>query len=331
MCPGGGVNFSAGAVTFDPAWIYGCNTGTSCNGGVSFDNRASCQPTTAMDACAPAPTCVIPSGSGSNIWFKFYAAATSVTISCFQNTSFSIAVQAFSGGPTCGSLTQIGCAVAGGPSSGVNLTLNGLTVGQLYYYRIFGSSSQVSQRTGLYCFCGTVGVQNYVLAAGLNSFTGKAEREAVKLYWEFAPDNMPAEFNIELSADQHMFNTISTIRSVPGKNKYSFSFDPNDSHNLFYRIRYVSVSGDVLYSPVLKLKTTGTSSEGKFTVFNNSRQLRISIGQPSSYMLCNSSGTVLQTYSFSAGDHMISVRGLTSGIYFMKNRNSSKVQKLAIL
>lgn len=331
MCPGGGVDFASGAVTFDPAWIYGCNTGTSCNGGVNFDNRASCQPTTAMDACAPPPTCGIPSGSGSNIWFKFYAASTSVTVSCFQNSSFTIAVQAFSGGPTCGSLTQIGCAAAGGPSSGVNLTLNGLTVGQLYYYRIFGTSVQVSQRTGLYCFCGTVGVQNYVLAAGLKSFTGRASKESVRLDWGFATDNMPAEFNVELSTDQRMFNSITTVRSVPGSYQYSFTFEPNDNHDLFYRIRYVSAAGEIVYSPILKLKTTGTSADGKFSVFNNSRQLRISIGQASSFLLCNLSGTVLQTYSFPAGDHMISVRNLAPGIYFMKNINSNRVQKLAIL
>ena len=330
MCPGGAVNFAAGAVTFDPAWIYGCNTGTSCNGGVSFDNKITCQPTTAMDACAPAPTCAIPANSGSNIWFKFYAAAASVTISSFQNTSFVIAVQAFSGGTTCGSLTQIGCAIAGGPSSGVNLTLNGLTVGQLYYYRIFGSSSQSSQRTGLYCFCGTIGVQNYVLASGLTSFTGKADKHSVKLNWEFSPENMQTEFDVEYSSDQHIFNTISTIRSTPGRGQYSFAFDPNDNQDLFYRIRYVNASGEIVYSPVLKLKTKTAVPEGMFTVLGG-RQLKISIDQPSSFILCNAAGTVLQSYSLSAGDHTVSVRNLAAGVYFMKNVNSSRVQKLAIL
>jgi hypothetical protein len=173
-------------------------------------------------------------------------------------------------------------------------------------------------------------VQNYVLAAGLNSFTGKAGRESVKLNWDFSPDNMPAEFNVEFSSDQRMFNTVSTIRSVPGKSQYSFSFSPNDNHDLFYRIRYVSGSGEVIYSPVLKLKTTAAVAEAKFTVLNSSRQLRISIDQPSSFIMCSSSGTVLQSYSFSAGDHTVSVKNFAAGVYFMKNVNSNKVQKLAI-
>jgi hypothetical protein len=283
-----------------------------------------------MDACAPPPTCAVPSNNGSNIWFKFYAAASTVTISCFQNTSFTIAVQAFSGGPACGSLTQIGCATAAGPSSGVNLTLSGLTVGQLYYYRIFGSAAPVSQRTGLYCFCGTVGVQNYVLADGLNSFTGKADNESVTLSWEFVPASTPSEFDVEFSSDQRMFNTISTVRSVPGKGQYSYTFHPNDNQDLFYRIRYVNESGVVVYSPLLKLTTKGISSQDFFTVLNNSRQLRINVRRPSSFILCNSAGTVLQSYSFSAGVHMVSASNLAAGVYFMKNINSNKVQKLAI-
>ncbi len=174
-------------------------------------------------------------------------------------------------------------------------------------------------------------MQNYVLAAGLNSFTGKADRESVKLSWEFSPENIPAEFNVEFSSDQVMFNTISTIRSVPGKGQYSFSFSPNDNSDLFYRIRYVNHSGEVLFSPVLKLKTKTSSSEGSFTVLSNCRQLRISIDQPSSFVLCNSAGTVVQSYAFSTGDHTVSVRSLAAGIYFMKNLNTRRVHKLAIL
>ena len=330
MCPGGAVNFASGAVTFDPAWIYGCNTGTSCNGGVNFDNRFSCQPTTAMDACAPAPTCGVAANNGSNIWFKFYASASTVTISCFQNTSFVIGVQAFSGGPTCGSLTQIGCAIAAGPSSGVNLTMTGLTVGELYYYRIFGSSGPISQRTGIYCFCGTTGLDNYVLAAGLKQFKGYNEQESIKLTWEVSEDNIPAEFNVELSTDQRMFNTIATIKATPSRSDYSFSFMPGDNHDLYYRLRYVNVSGEVTYSPILKLKTRSAAA-ASFTLLNSSRQIKILLDRPSSFILCNTAGTVLQTYSLGAGEHTLSVRSLVAGVYFVKNLTSNKVQKLAIL
>jgi hypothetical protein len=328
MCPGGAVNFASGAVTFDPAWIYGCNTGTSCNGGVNFDNRATCQPTTAMDACAPAPTCGVNANSGSNIWFKFYAASTTVTISCFQNTSFVIAIQAFSGGPTCGSLTQIGCAIAGGPSSGVNLTMTGLTVGQLYYYRIFGSATPVSQRTGIYCFCGSTGLDYYILAKGLSSFKGYPNDQSVKLTWEVTGD-IASAYDIEVSSDKVMFNTVGTVNSSYNRRNYSFDFLPGNSNDLYYRLRYINADGEITYSPVLKLKVKGTVSES-FTYFQKSRQLRIHLEQDAQYMLCSVPGTVMQQFSLKRGDNLVPVKVLPGGVYFLKKVNGNNVQKIAI-
>src|SRR5215212_12050438 len=103
LCPGGGTDFSS-AVFFTPAWISGCATGTSCSGGTVFDNRAACEPTTAIDPCAPTPSCGTVGQMGSDLWFKFYASGTTATISVIQSVSFIATVQAFSGGPTCGSL-----------------------------------------------------------------------------------------------------------------------------------------------------------------------------------------------------------------------------------
>src|SRR5882757_308461 len=178
LCPGGGTSF-ASAVTFDPSWIYGCNTGTSCNGGISFDNRVACQPTTAMDACAPNPSCGTPSHDASNVWFKFFPTGTSATISCFQNTSLVIGIQAFSGS-SCGALAEMGCALSGGPSSGVQLSLTGLSPGTLYYFRIFGSAGPVSQRTGVYCFCGTTGLNGILLSNGIEGFSGQAAGNGIE-------------------------------------------------------------------------------------------------------------------------------------------------------
>lgn len=329
MCPGGAVNFAAGAVTFDPAWIYGCNTGTSCNGGVNFDNRFSCQPTTAMDACAPAPTCGVPANNGSNIWFKFYAAASTVTISCFQNTSFVIAVQAFSGGPTCGSLTQIGCAVAGGPSSGVNLTLTGLTVGELYYYRIFGSSGPVSQRTGIYCFCGSAGLDYYVLASGLESFKGYANDQTVKLTWQ-TNELLTTEFSIEVSNDKVLFNTVAVVPAGYNKKDYSYTFMPSDNRELYYRLRFINASGQVKYSPTLKLKAKGAVN-GVFTYYNNTKQLRVRVEKASSYLLCSTAGAVVRQYMLKPGDNLLTLGKLSFGVYFFRNADGNDVHKLAVL
>lgn len=282
-----------------------------------------------MDACAPPPSCGSPSSNASNIWFKFYASASTVTISCFQNTSFVIGVQAFSGEATCGSLTQIGCAIAGGPSSGVNLTISGLTVGELYYYRIFGSSVPISQRTGIYCFCGTTGLDNYILASGLKNFKGNSGEHSIKLMWEVSTDNATSEFNIEVSTDKVVFNTLSTIPASHNRNNYSYTFEPADNNDLYYRLRYVNTSGEVVYSPILKLKTSG-SADPSFAYLKNSRQLKIVLDKPSSFLLCNTSGSVVKTYNLKAGENLIGVQELGTGVYFVRDVNSNRVKKFAL-
>jgi hypothetical protein len=282
-----------------------------------------------MDACAPTPTCGTASNNASDIWFKFYANSTTAKISCFQNTSFVIGVQAFNGGPTCGSLVEIGCALAGGPSSGVQLTLTGLTVGQLYYYRIYGSSPQQSQRSGIYCFCGSTGLDNYVLASGLKSFKGTPDEQSIKLTWEVSNDNTPMEFNVQASSDKRIFNTITTIRTSHNRELYSFSFEPGNNRDLYYRLRYLSSSGEVEYSPILKLKIKG-SVESSFTYLKESAQLKINLDKPASFVLFTTSGKAIETYSFSPGEQIISTRKFAPGVYFLKNTQSNRIQKIAL-
>jgi hypothetical protein len=157
LCPGGGTTFST-SVTFLQSWTSGCSGTTSCTGGIVLDNRSTCEPSTVMDPCAPTPSGTIPADNGSDLWFKFYATGTTAAIHVKQSVSFMAAVQAFSGGPTCGALTEIGSIVASGISVGVTLNLSSLTTGNAYYFRVFGSSSNSSQRTGTFCFCGSTGL-----------------------------------------------------------------------------------------------------------------------------------------------------------------------------
>jgi hypothetical protein len=208
QCPGGGTTFAT-AVVFNQAWVSGCLTGTSCNGGIEFDNRAACEPTTAMDGCGPAPTCTSAT-NGSDIWFSFYATSPSVTINVIQSISFIASIQAFSGS-ACGGLTQIGCALAGGPSSGVSLTLSGLSTGQQYYYRIFGSSNSASQRTGVYCFCGSVGLGSSVLPVQLSSFKAINNQNRISLSWSTATETNNQKFEIERSNDAVNFTSLASV------------------------------------------------------------------------------------------------------------------------
>jgi hypothetical protein len=329
MCPGGGVNFNS-AVSFDPSWIYGCNTGTSCNGGVLFSNQLACQPTTAMDACAPAPSCGAPSNDASNIWFKFFPTGPTATISCFQNSSLVIGIQAFSGS-ACGALTELGCALAGGPSSGVQLPLSGLQPGTLYYFRIFGSARPVSQRTGNYCFCGTTGLNNILLPVVLSGFSGQATDGKTALSWTASSTDANLSFDIERSPDGISFNMLAHLPETGNTSPEAYHYldaSPVDGLN-YYRIKVALADGSYTYSDILSVKANAAKA---FALYNTpaSGELQVSVSESTTLLLLDASGRLLQTIRLSSGRQHIPTGQLASGIYFLRSVKTNQAYKFYV-
>ena len=332
MCPGGGVDFSS-AVTFNPSWIYGCNTGTSCNGGVNFSNQLSCQPTAAMDACAPAPSCGSISKDASNIWFKFYPLGSTATISCFQNSSFVIGIQAFTGGPACGSLTQIGCVIAGGPSSGVQLALSGLVAGQLYYFRIFGSSTPVSQRSGIYCFCGTTGLNNVILPVALASFRGYTSGDNIELEWTTAAAGNYLYFDLQRSGDGHSFADIARVAGTGPADSggaFSYSDEPGTGGTHFYRLKLYTDADHYIYSDVVAIQPL--LNDGLRMAFDGARkELQITVQQSTPVVIVNASGGLARTLVLVPGKNHLSMTDLVAGVYFLYNRRDGTARRFVVL
>jgi hypothetical protein len=324
LCPGGGIDFLT-AVTFDPAWIYGCNTGTSCNGGVALDNRTACIPITLLDVCAPAPSCGTATNA-SNAWFKFFAIGNTATISCFQNTSFVIGIQAFSGGPLCGTLTQLGCALAGGPSSGVQLSLTGLTPGNLYYFRIFGSATPVSQRTGLYCFCGTAGLSNTILPVNIANLKGTLKGGTAVLDWNAGYENISVE--VERSTDGMNFTSLQQLNNN-GSPIYTYTDASAITGNNYYRIKQIAADGKYSYSNTIVVKIDRTKP---MAVYANAllRQLQIKTAANTIVAIYDAAGTLQQVIHLSAGFHSISTAQMPRGIYFLRTDAVKTVTKFYV-
>ncbi|MEO5681662.1 MAG: hypothetical protein ABIQ88_03420 [Chitinophagaceae bacterium] len=332
LCPGGGSNFSA-AIMFDPAWIYGCNTGTSCNGGVAFDNRAACLPILSLDICAPGPSVGNILNSASNVWFKFYASAPTAVVSCFQNTSLVLGIQAFTGGPACGALTEIGCALSGGPSSGVQLYLSSLIPGKLYYFRIFGSANPISQRTGLYCFCGSTGLGNFlILSARINGFSGEASMNKINLRWTTTSGNANQYFELERSSNGSLYTRIAAIpEQQTGELKTYTITDEKPLEGLnYYRIKERYPDDHYEYTATILVKkeqTPGFSISGNIA----GASLPLLVKNPVNLTLSDISGHILQRISFAPGKHSIPTGQLAKGVYLLQSLNGEKAQKFYVL
>lgn len=328
FCPGGGF-LETGAVMFDTNWTNGCSSGVSCTGGATFDNRAGCEPTTAIDPCAPAPTagCVgTPANSGSDLWFKFVAGATSVTINVQPSVSFRAVIQAFSGGPACGSLVDIGCIKNTGPSAAATLNLAGLTIGQTYYYRVLGNGI-VAQRTGSFCFCGSTGLMP--LPIELLSFEARCENEKVLVEWTTVSEINNAYFNIERSTDAVNYQVIKTIDGAGNSNQminYTFTDEDPLPGVSYYRIKQTDYDGGFkYYDPVAVNCDMNMQGVNIYPNPTNNGTFYIAGGQKNSdVIITNSIGeTILETKLISDKTEIV-LDDQPGGIYFIQINSTTK-------
>ena len=285
-----------------------------------------------MDACAPAPSCGSIGKNASNIWFKFYPLGPAAMISCFQNSSFVIGIQAFTGGSSCGSLTEIGCAAAGGPSSGVQLALSGLVAGQVYYFRIFGSSTPVSQRSGIYCFCGTTGLNNVVLPVALASFRGFIAGDKVDLEWTTAATGNYLYFGVQRSADGNAFADIARVDgtgSAAVGGAFAYIDVPGTLGTHYYRLKLYTDAEHYTYSEVVLL--TQPMNDGLQMVFDGDRkELQITVQQSTPVAIVNASGGSVRALVLVPGKNTVAMMDLAAGVYFLYNRKSNTARRFVV-
>jgi hypothetical protein len=322
---GGGATYAT-AVTFNPSWLIGCPSGSS-----SFCNTSSCEPTTTLDACGSLPGCTTGT-TGSDVWFKFYPQAATVTIVVNPTSAFDIAIQAFSG--TCsGGLTDIGCVDANGNNATETLTLTGLSSGTLYYFRIFGATNSVSNRTGNYNFCGTSGLLSSPLPLSLVNTKIEKTGNLSCIKWFVENEFDIASYEVEYSINGIQFVKLASIPSLNQMNLHEYSYcDVINRLNGLYRIKINELSGEVSYSPILRLKS---ASNRNITIFPNPSQERIYLDMPADimlseqikYIVLSAQGTVLLDGFIGAG-RSINIQQLQTGNYILKIVYNNKTESL---
>jgi hypothetical protein len=316
---GGGTQFS-NAVIFNQSWLTGCPSG-----GTSFSNQVAFEPTTTLDPCAPAPNCVTPGGSNqsaSDVWFSFFAQATTASIVVNPSASFDADIQVFSGS-ACPGLTQIACGAVAGINGSEILNLTGLTINQLYYFRVFGFGNPAA-RTGTYTFCGSAGLGSTVLAVEISSFNGVKQNDKAVLNWTTASESNNAYFEIERSNNGINYEAavrVAGAGTTSQISRYSFTdFAPLSAVNTYYRLKEVSFDGSYKYSAVIVIRPDNKMQKA-LTVLNNpvtgKLNIRISSDVATNIKLTiiNNAGQIVyqQNGTVVKGDNIFILTGTSSG------------------
>jgi hypothetical protein len=296
------------ATLFDQNWSVGCPTA-----GTSFSNQSGFEPTTAIDPCAPTPVCATGT-TGSDVWFKFFAQSTTASIVVNPSASFNVAIQAFSGA-TCPGIVTIGCVDVGGNNASETLLLTGLTVNSVYYFRIFGSSNGVSNRTGTYSLCGSTGLGTTSLPVELSLFNAFVEDRKVSLYWMTQSESNNAFFEIQRSSDENQYTSIGTVPcagTTTQPTNYRF-IDATPLTNIgFYRLKQIDKDGRQRFSPIIKVKMNDQSTKTLDifpTIVTDNLNIRIgsNISTMVSVRIINSTGQIVasQWRQLVKGDNLL--------------------------
>jgi hypothetical protein len=326
---GGGTDFSNAAL-FSQSWLAGCPSS-----GTVFSNELAFEPNVAIDPCAPSPTCV--NGTAvSDIWFYFFAEGTTAQIMINPGPSFNVALQAFSGN-SCPGLVNIGCVDAGGIGAGEMLKLSGLTPNQLYYFRVFGSSNDVSNRTatGTFDFCGSAKLgSTLLLPVDINSFTASRQNNTVQLNWSALSATPDVYFEIERSNNGNTFQLIGKVAgSGPVAQSMHYSFDDNNPFTTgvnYYRLKEINNNGSYKYSAVVSIKMDA-KPQRSVTILSNPvtdrLNVRISSDAATNMQLkvINDLGQVIyrQSGAINKGDNFMAItggqlNGLGKGMYTLQ-------------
>lgn len=323
ICPG--TSFST-AVLFDGAWLSACVGNT---GGQEFSNEASCEPTTAIDPCAPAPNC--GGTPGSDLWFRFFADMTTATIQVNPtNGGLAAGIQVFSTmGITCGDLTQIACA-AGANNATLTLNLTGLTVGNQYYFRVYGQGNNASLRDGQFNFCGSVAISSTILPVKLLSFHARINGNSVVLDWTSSAEENFSRYEIERSNTGSSFTSIGSKTVIPStgaESRYSFTdLSPHPGVN-FYRLKMIDVDGKYSYSAILQVNP---NARGGFRAFmdHDNRRLVVISDKNAEIEIFSSTGAFMNMIRVSEGINSL-YSDLPTGVYIVRRKDTGESVKIA--
>lgn len=162
-----------------------------------------------------------------------------------------------------------------------------------------------------------------VLPVELSFFNANVKESTVVLTWQTASEQNNYYFSIEKSTDGKNFKTIGTIEghgTTTDVQDYVFIDISPIKGNNYYRLKQVDYDGQFEYSDVIAINIDFTTTP--FQLTSNVANDNIEVTGEGTALIVNHFGQVLKQINLS-GTESINVSDLPSGIYFIKENNST--------
>jgi hypothetical protein len=216
------------------------------------------------------------------------------------------------------------------PADKLNVTIDTTLIAGDYYLVINGSGNANSTNYGSLGSYRIAGVFSPLTIAPVNQvlLSGESNRGKHILNWNIISDEPIKDLSIQSSADGFAFNSLTRL-SVNDKN---FSYAPLTNENTFYRLKVISVTGQLSYSNVVLLKPVQQMNTFSVSSMVTS-EITVKASQNYRYQISDMSGRVIKNGGFDAGVNTININDSPNGIYIMQivcnnQRTTERIVKL---
>jgi hypothetical protein len=211
------------------------------------------------------------------------------------------------------------------PDNALNIIIDTNLNSGTYYFVLDGAgNNNIGEygSLGAYTFTGLTSalpIKNVSLSG--NNLNGKHN-----LSWSIITDDPIKTITVQSSADGIHFSDAAQQHP----DNRTAAFNNGGAKNTYYRVKVISVPGQVVFSNIIALKES-VAANNIFSVSTFiQNNISVNASRPYQFQLYNSSGILLRTGSAKAGLNNIAMQNNPSGVYLLKlqNDNSYKTERI---
>lgn len=212
------------------------------------------------------------------------------------------------------------------PTNSMSVTIDTILMAGSYYLVVEGTGNSFAAEygsLGSYILSGVPGVLPICNA----TLAGEAAKTQHHLSWTLACEQVIKTVSLQESTDGLNYTDKASIEL---KQK-SINLDVNNSREIFYRLKLVTLGENTLYSNIIALKQPGEPTSA-FTVTSLVHdQLRVNAPAAFTYRLFDLNGNMVMKGSAAAGYSSIDVNNKPNGMYVLQLFSEGRQQAKKIM
>jgi hypothetical protein len=207
------------------------------------------------------------------------------------------------------------------PIATMSVTIDTILTAGIYYVKINGAGNvNIGSygSLGAYTISGTTGA----LPIHDVALVGSVDKGKHNLDWNIIADEPIKSITVESSTDGIFFSKLSVVAANANK----FSYSPNISGTVYYRLKVVSVLDQTAYSNTISLKSQGATDKPFFVSTLVHNDITVNAPEKYNYRLTDMNGRLLSTGGGMQGTNRISTYTLPNGMYIIQLSNNNHQQ-----